>query len=925
MPNKRLILLDGHALAYRAFYALPFDAFSTREGEPTNAVYGFAATLLSILQEHRPDYLAVCFDAGHSGREEIYAEYKGQRERMPSEMAMQMDRVRQVIETFDIPIFEQPGLEADDLLGALARKAVEQGVETLIVTGDRDLLQLVEPHVRVFLSGRRLSEGQIYDEEGVRERYGGLSPAQLRDYKALIGDKSDNIPGVRGVGEKTATRLLKKYGSLEAIYEHLDEVKQTRFRNALEKGRDLAFLSQKLTTLLSDVDVELDLEACRIRTYDRSQVLDLFRELEFRSLVDRLPEPEATPHQLLLFGEAVEDVESPSSTLYHVVTEEEQLEQLVEQLSEASAITFDVETTSVDPMQARLTGLALTDHEGEGWYIPVGHCDEQGVYLPSQLPLEQVLGMLRPLLEDPRLPKQAHNAKYDLEVLSRYNVQVQGLAFDTMLAEWLIDPGSRNLGLKNLCFIRLGIEMTPIEDLIGSGRSQITMDRVPVEEAAAYAAADVDITHRLVRVLEPELREKEHWDLFVRYELPLVPVLMAMEMTGVALDVDYLQHMSEELGERIGELDREIQRMVGYEINVNSSQQLAEALFTTLELPTQNVARTSTGRYSVAASVLEELKGKHPIIEYILEYRELAKLQSTYVDALPALINAETGRVHTSYNQTGTVTGRISSSGPNLQNIPVRTPLGRRVRRAFIARPGWLLLAADYSQVELRVLAHISGDPGLLSAFRRGEDIHTTTAAAIFDVGLDQVSTDQRQFAKSINFGVVYGMSAYSLARSTGLTLAEAENFIAQYFERFPGVRRYLTRTVSKAKTEGYVETLLERRRYFPVLQSTSRGQDQARRRAEREAVNAPIQGSAADIINVAMLQLHRALNERQLQAQMIIQVHDELILEVPRDELERVAPLVCEIMESAYALDAPLKVDLKVGQNWEEMEPLEV
>ncbi|HIQ01221.1 MAG TPA: DNA polymerase I [Anaerolineales bacterium] len=918
--TKKLVLIDGHALAYRAFYALPVEGFATREGEPTNATYGFTATLLNILQEHHPDYIAVCFDAGQSGRDEIYPAYKSQRDRMPEEMQVQMDRIRQVVEAFGIPVFEVEGMEADDLLGTLARQAEEKGVETLIVTGDRDLLQLVGPRVHVFLSGRRLSEGRVYDEEAVRARYGGLSPAQLRDYKALVGDKSDNIPGVAGVGDRTATHLLRRYGSLEAIYSHLDEIEKARFRTALEKGRDAAFLSRELSTIQTDMPVELDLEACAARGYDRKRVMDLFRRLEFRSLIDRLPPAEEGPARQLSLFEREGPVRQPTSpTVPHIVTEPEQLAALVERLSRAPTITFDTETTSPDPMRADLVGLALTDRKGEGWYIPVAH--QQG----AQLSPTEVLEAVRPLLEDPRLPKQAHNAKYDLEVLARHGVRVQGLAFDTMIAEWLTDPASRNLGLKNLAFARLGVEMAPLRDLIGSGRKQITMAEVGIAQAAAYAVADVDMTHQLVQVLEPELREKGHWDLFVQMEIPLVTVLVAMEEAGVALDVSFLERMSVELGRRLAELEEDIHRLVGYSFNINSSQQLAKALFEVLGLPTQGVPRTSTGRYSVAAGVLESLRGTHPVIERILEQRELAKLKSTYVDALPTLVNPETGRLHTSYNQTGTVTGRISSSAPNLQNIPIRSPLGRQVRRAFVARPGWLLLGADYSQVELRVLAHISGDPGLLAAFRRGEDIHATTAAAIFDVGLEQVTPQQRRFAKQINFGLIYGMSTYRLARDTGLTQAEAENFVAQYFGRFPKVREYLENTIAQAKNRGYVETLLGRRRYFPALQSTARGQEQARRRAEREAVNAPIQGSAADIIKQAMLQLHRAFEEKGLRARMIIQVHDELVLEVPREELDAVAPLVREVMESAYPLRAPLKVDLKVGPNWGEMEPLAV
>ncbi|HHS97943.1 MAG TPA: DNA polymerase I [Chloroflexi bacterium] len=913
--KPQLVLIDGHALAYRAFHALPLDRFATRDGEPTNATYGFTSTLLHILHEYHPDYIAVCFDAGRSGRDLTYPEYKSQRDRMPEAMHVQMARVRQIVEALGIPIFELEGFEADDLLGTLARQAAEQGVETLIVTGDRDLLQLVGPHVKVFLAGRKLSEGKVYDVEAVRARYGGLSPAQLRDYKALVGDKSDNIPGVEGVGEKTAIRLLRRYGSLEAIYAHLDEVEPARFRTALEKGRDAAFLSRDLATIHTDLPVKLDLEACKARHFDRDRVLDLFRRLEFRSLIHRLPTPEGPTRQLPLFP-SEGNQSPPHPTRHHVVDAPDQLARLVERLRRTRAVTFDVETTSTDPMRAGLVGIALTDREGEGWYIPIAHREGR------QIPQEQALDALRPLLEDPAIPKQAHNAKYDIGVLARHGITVRGLAFDTMIAEWLTNPASRNLGLKNLAFIRLGIEMTPLQDLIGKGRKQITLDRVEIERAAAYAAADVDITHRLVRVLEPELREKGHWDLFTQMELPLVEVLLAMEMTGVALDVPFLQRMSDELGRRLSELEEEIQRMVGYRFNVNSGQQLAKALFEVLRLPTRNVPRTATGRYSVAASVLESLRGTHPVIDLILEQRELAKLKSTYVDALPALINPETGRVHTSYNQTGTVTGRISSSEPNLQNIPIRSPLGRQVRKAFVAPQGWVLLGADYSQIELRILAHISGDPGLVEAFRRGEDIHATTAAALFDVPIDRVTPNQRRFAKQVNFGLIYGMSTYRLARDSGLTQAEAENFVAQYFGRFPRVREYLERTIAQAKNKGYVETLLGRRRYFPVFQTTAPGKEQARRRAEREAVNAPIQGSAADIIKLAMLNLYRAFQERHLRARMIIQVHDELIVEVPQEELPTVAPLVRQVMESVYPLRVPLKVDLKAGPNWGEMEP---
>ncbi len=922
---SKLVLIDGHALAYRGYYALP-QSLTTSQGELTNAVFGFTSMLLNVLRNEKPDYIAVAFDVGKTFRHEKYKEYKAHRIEMPDELRTQMARIQEIVRALGIPIIEAEGYEADDVLGTLAQKAGKEGLETLIVTGDTDTFQLIDDHTRVLTSRRSFSDTVVYDQAGIEERY-GLQPHQLIDYKALVGDKSDNIPGVRGVGKKTATKLLQRYGSVEEIYAHLDEVESSRFRNALEQGRESAFLSKFLVTIVTDLSVELDLEACRTTEFDRDKVRKLFRELEFRTLLNRLPsEPGAerarqvSPHQLSMFQEAeqVEEVkeEEVAPTSYQIVADEEALEKLVARLSKMEAITLDTETTSTDAMVADLVGIALTDREGEGYYIPVGH---QSSAAGGQLPLKYVLEKLRPVLENESIAKYTHNGKYDLTVLVRHGAQVQGLSFDTMIAEWLVDPGSRNLGLKNLARARLGVEMQPIADLIGTGKKQITMAQVPIAQAASYAAADVDMTHRLVRVLETELRGRELWPLFTEVEMPLVPVLAEMEMKGVKLDVEYLGEMSRQLHEKLIILEREIQETVSYAFNINSTQQLSDALFVRLGLSGQGVQKTKSGHYSTAASVLEKLKGQHPVIDLILEQRELAKLKSTYVDALPQLVNERTGRVHTSYNQTGTVTGRISSSAPNLQNIPIRTEVGRQVRRAFVAEEGSVLLAADYSQVELRVLAHISQDEGLLAAFRRGEDIHASTAAAIFEVSLDQVTREMRRVAKMINFGLSYGMSGYGLAQRTGLSLEEANRFVESYFANYPKVKVYMEETKQEAAQQGYVETLLHRRRYFPELQRPQSPGAQ-RRAAEREAINMPIQGSSADIIKVAMIRLHGALKERGLQSCMILQVHDELILEVPEGELEIVAPLVKSTMEGAFQLDAPLKVDMKVGKNWLEM-----
>jgi DNA polymerase-1 len=931
--RKKLVLIDGHALAYRAFHALPPD-LATSKGELTNAVYGFTSMLLNVLRDEKPDYIAVAFDVGKSFRHDEYKEYKAHRIKMPDEMRTQMARIQEILHAMSIPIIEMEGYEGDDVLGTLARQASQRGVETLIVTGDTDTFQLIDEHTRVLTSRRPFSDTIVYDQKGIQKRY-GVKPHQLVDYKALVGDVSDNIPGVRGVGEKTAAKLLQRYGSVEGIYAHLDEVESSRFRKALEKGRQSAFLSKFLATIVTDAPVELDLEVCRVTEFDRDTVVELFRKLEFRTLLNRLPaeakpeeERQGPPQQFAMFAEVEKVEEKAVPTNYQIVADEGALEDLVTRLSKVPAIALDVETTSQDAMLADLVGIAVALREGEAYYIPVGHqlgarsmMHDARTGSGRQLPLEEVLTKLQPVFENPSIEKITHNGKYDLTVLLRHGAQVNGLLFDTMVAAWLLEPSRRGFGLKELAWAKLGVEMQPITDLIGKGKQQITMAQVPIASVAQYAGADVDMTLRLARLLEKELRDKVLWDLFEDVEMPLVPVLVEMEMTGVALDKEYLQELSEELQRRILALEREIQELVGYAFNVGSTQQLSDALFIRLGLSAHGIPKTKSGHYSTAASVLEKLQGQHPVIELVLEHRHLSKLKSTYADALSSLINPQTGRVHTSYNQTGTVTGRLSSSNPNLQNIPIRTEEGRRIRRAFIAQEGWRLLAADYSQVELRIMAHISGDEGLLAAFRRGEDIHASTAATIFEVPLDQVTREMRRVAKMINFGLSYGMSGYGLAQRTGLSQEEADRFIESYFANYPKVKVYMEQTKREASQQGYVETLLHRRRYFPELLSKGKAHASVRRAAEREAINMPIQGTAADIIKLAMIRLHRALKERGLKSRMILQVHDELVLEVPEAEMDDVIPIVREAMEGAFQLAIPLKVDLKVGRNWEEME----
>ena len=925
MAKERILLIDGHAVAYRMFFALPLEAFTTRDGEPTNATYGFTRLLMDqILADDPPDYIVVSFDVGKTFRDDLFPDYKGTREKTPDELCIQVRRIREMVQAFNIPILEKDGYEADDVLGTVARQAVEHGVQAQILTGDRDLLQLVTNRIHVLYTGRK--ETEEYDPSVVADKM-GIRPDQIVDYKALVGDSSDNIPGVRGVGEKTAVKLLNKYGTLDAIYDHLDEIESARFRNALAAGREEALLSRELARIVTDVPVELDLEACRTRDFDRARVAELMKDLQFKSLGERFRESVPAAGQQLSFfdkpaksGPAAESERGEPVTRTHVVVTSDALSELAEGLQKAEVIAFDTETTSTDEITAELVGVAVSPAAGEGYYIPVGHC------LPDdrerQLPLAEVLAALRPALTDPAIPKVGHNVKYDLTIMQRYGLDVTPISFDTMIAAWLLEPASHGLGLKNQAWVRLGIEMTEIIDLIGQGRQQITMAEVPIAQAAPYAAADVDMPLRFRDQIIPELREMRLWRLFTDVEMPLIPVLSAMEQAGVAVDVDVLRQMSGELAEQLAEVEQRIYALAGQGFNINSTQQLSQVLFEELELPTEGLRRTKTGHYSTAAGVLESLKGTHEIVDLVLHQRELAKLKSTYVDSLPEMVNPDTGRIHTSFNQVGAITGRLASNNPNLQNIPIRTELGREVRRAFVARQGWLFLAVDYSQVELRVLAHISEDPGLLEAFQRGEDIHAATAAAIYHIPLDQVTPNQRRFAKSVNFGLLYGMSAFRLARESDLTLGEAERFQQAYFDSFPNVRGYLEQTIRQAKERGWVETVLGRRRYFPVLKAVAsdRTSALAQQRAEREAVNFPIQGSAADIIKIAMINLHGALATGGFEARMLLQVHDELVLEVPRGEIEEVTVLVRDLMENAYDLRAPLRADTKTGVNWLDM-----
>ncbi|MGD9115916.1 MAG: DNA polymerase I [Dehalococcoidia bacterium] len=900
MDKPRLVLFDGNALLHRAFHALP-PLTLRQSGEMVGAVYGFAQMLLKVVSELQPSHYAIAFDMkGPTFRHKLFDQYKAHRPATPAELVGQLGRVRQLVEAFNIPVFEMEGYEADDLLGTLSRQASQQDIETVIVTGDADAMQLVSPKVKVLYPKPRksFSDTTLYDAAMVNESY-GVSPEQIADLKGLVGDPSDNIPGVPGVGKKTALKLLEQFGSVEGVYEHIDEVEPEKLKNLLKEQEAIARQSKELATIVTDMPVKLNLDDCRVSHYDRNKVTELFRELEFASLLKKLPQTE---------GESA--AAGPPEGDYKIVNSAADLDKLIKRLKAAKTFAFDTETTGLDPMSADLVGISLSPAAGEGYYIPVGHIGLEAI---TQLPLDDVIAKIKPVMEDKSLSKLAHNGKYDMTMLAQYGVAVNNLGFDSMIAAYLL--GEKSMGLKALAFEHLAVEMTPISELIGTGKKQVPMSQVEIARTAGYAAADADMTFRLTEIMEAELHKEKLWKLFDEVELPLVPVLMHMERNGVALDSGRLQKMSQRLGEQLARVEKEIYEHAGHQFNINSPQQLSQVLFQEQGL---TPARKTKGGYSTGAAVLEELLGVHPIVELILDYRQLSKIKSTYIDALPGLVNPKTGRLHTSFNQTRTTTGRLSSSDPNLQNIPVRGELGKEVRQAFIAPAGSELLSADYSQIDLRALAHLSKDESLAQAFRHDEDIHTATAAQVFGVKPTEVNAEMRRVAKTVNFGVIYGMSEYGLEQATGLSREEAASFINAYFEKYPGVKQYLESTKEEARKTGYVQTILGRRRAIPEINAQNR---QVREAAERMAINMPVQGTSADIIKVAMINLEREIEKRNLKSRMILQVHDELIFEVLEGEAGEMKKLVPELMTSAMTLSVPLKAAVKTGANWGEME----
>lgn len=914
MPKKtssaRYLLIDGNALVHRGFHAIP--SLTTKSGEPTNAVYGFTMILLKAIKDLKPTHIACSFDLkGPTFRHEEYVEYKAHRAAAPDELYMQFDRVKEVVRALNIPIFEIQGYEADDVLGTLARDLTESNnneCEVMIATGDLDTLQLVNKCVKVYTLRKGLADTTIYDEKAVMERY-GLKPEQMIDYKALRGDPSDNIKGVKGIGEKTASELIQKFGSLKELYKaiksdkNIGEKIKARPLKLLEEGEADAELSYKLSKIITDVPIEIDVPAYEFTSKNLDGVMKLFQELEFRSLLEKLPK------NYLPQKDVPAEVEKLKSEIgkqdYLLIDTEAKLDKLLKQLAKQKEFVIDTETDQLNPINAQVIGVAISFEAGQGFYVTRELLDSS----------EE----LQSLISSPKVGKIGHNLKYDIQTLANANLELSPASFDTMLASYLIDAGTRQHSLSALAFNVLGYQMQPIEDLIGKGKNQISMRDVPIDKVSWYASEDADITWRLKEILEKELAEEKLETVFKEFEMPLIPVLATMERWGIKVDGKFLNDLSAQAAKELAKLEKEIYKHAGREFNINSPKQLQEILYDELGLTAGK--KNKTGR-STAAGELEKLRLEHPIVEAILKYRELAKLQSTYLEALPGMINARTGRIHTNYNQTIAATGRLSSIDPNLQNIPIRGDgLGSQIRQAFVADEGYSLLSMDYSQIELRIVAHLARDKNMSKTFQKGEDIHTKTASAVFEVGESEVTADMRRDAKIINFGILYGLSSFGLsARVSEVSQGSAKDFIDKYFAAYPEVHAFLEKTKMEVREQGYVCNEVGRKRKFPEIKSS---QYFIRQAAERAAVNFPIQSMSADIIKKAMIEIHELLKGKSDEIRMLLQVHDELVFEVKKGTEETWCKTLKPVMENAIKLSVPVVVEGKFGPNWGDMKKL--
>ena len=911
MNRPSLFLIDAYALIYQSFFAFARRPLTNSKGENTSAEWGFLSYLLRIRDEFEPDHLAVVFDAGSSQRKEIYPEYKATREKMPEDLRESLTRIRALLDALHNPVLEVEGFEADDVIGSLALKALDEEVDVVIVSGDKDFYQLLRPGVRLFRparGGRAGVAAEWVDESNAGKRF-GVPPDRIVDYLALIGDSSDNVPGAPGIGPKTAVKLIREYGDLDGILARAEEVRAKRPRESLLHNAGQIRLSKELVTILTDVDVTLDLDRMAVRAPDRERMRELLLELEFHTLLER-------------FASAPGGASSAGGSAdYALVLDAAGIEAVVGEARARGEVTVDVLTASPGPMRGTIAGIALSTQPGQARYLPLAHEPPLGLEMEAPASESAInlsglaspdLAPLRDLLEDPGVRKTGHDLKHAMVALAEAGITLAGASFDTMVASYLLKPELRGHELESLAASTLGLETTPLKELVGTGKKEVPLTRLAPEEVLRYACERADCAGRLRGRFQPELEEHALDGLFRDVEMRLVPVLARMERNGVRIDPVFFSEMSRALEYELGRVREEIFEEAGSEFNLNSTPQLRTVLFEDLGLPV--IRKTKTGP-STAASVLEELEALgHPVPRLLMKYRRMEKLRSTYIDALPGLVHPRTGRIHTHFNQTVAATGRLSSSNPNLQNIPIRTRIGREIRKGFVAAPGHVLLTADYSQIELRILAHFSGDPAFVTAFREASDIHRQTAAVIFGVPAEEVTSRMRDQAKTINFATLYGQGAFSLGRQLGIPRDEARRFIDQYFERFSGVRSFLDEQVALAKERGYVETLSGRRRYVPELASRNWN---IRAHGERVARNTPIQGTAADVIKKAMIEVQRALDEARSGAMLLLQVHDELVLETPAGELEAVRRVVVSHMRDSTALDVPLVVDTGTGESW--------
>lgn len=916
---KKFYLLDAYALIYRAYYGLIRSPRINSKGQNTSAIFGFLTTLNEVLQKEQPDLLAIGFDpAGHTFRHELFPEYKAQREATPEDIKKAVPIIKDLIKAYRIPILEVPGFEADDVIGTMAKTAVSKGYEVRMITPDKDYAQLVEPNLLMQRPGHGNAPWEILGPQEVCEKYGLQSPLQVIDYLALMGDAADNIPGCPGVGPKTATTLLQQFGSCEDIIAHSSELKGA-VRKKIEEHVDEIKLSKVLTTIKTDVPLQYDFEQFKIEEPDKEALRQIFTELEFRSFLTKLDGPQksskSAPVELSLFGsESTEDKGDDSERLfsrlenlsyeYKLVDNETEAKELADFLLTNEIFSLDTETTSIEALDAKLVGLSFSTEDFRAWYVPVSRETEKA---------KKILEIFRPVYENPKILKVGQNLKYDLTVLANYGIHLSGPLFDTMLAHYLIQPELRH-NMDYLAEIYLNYKTIHIEELIGpKGRGQKNMGDLEPKDIYKYACEDADVTLRLMKPLAEELRKNSLEEVFQNIEMPLMPVLARMERNGVVLDTDTLKEVENDFTARLQTLEKDIYELAGHEFTINSPRQVGEVLFGELKL-SEKVKKTKSGQYSTSEEVLRDLHSKHPIVQKILDYRGLRKLLSTYVEALPKLINPVTGHIHTSFNQAVTATGRLSSSNPNLQNIPVRGEDGREIRKAFIPEAGEIFFSADYSQIELRIMAHLSGDEHMIEAFNAGHDVHAATAARIFHKDIKDISKDERRKAKTANFGIIYGISAFGLAERMDVSRTEAKELIDSYFEMYPKIKDYISKAVDTAREKGYIETEFGRRRYLPDINSRNAV---VRGYAERNAVNAPIQGTAADIIKIAMIRVQQRLDAESCKARMMLQVHDELNFSVPTDEFDKVKRIVIEEMQGAYKMSVPLEADCGEGKNW--------